>query len=123
MSSVNFGYQFPSLKGIQAGREYYVSQCPVRLLPRIFTFDDSELPVDARAQRTLNRQRIPEIARYIVENRDEYVFSAITESIDAEVSFEQLEKDHLKPQTEGNKGDNLLWKRHIVLVEVFRCNN
>ena len=91
MSSVNFGYQFPSLKGIQAGREYYVSQCPVRLLPRIFTFDDSELPVDARAQRTLNRQRIPEIARYIVENRDEYVFSAITASIDAEVSFESLD--------------------------------
>ena len=94
MSSVNFGYQFPSLKGIQAGKEYYVSQCPVRLLPRIFTFDDSELPVDARAQRTLNRQRIPEIARYIVENRDEYVFSAITASIDAEVSFESLDKDH-----------------------------
>lgn len=94
MSSVNFGYQFPSLKGIQAGREYYISQCPVRILPRIFTFDDSDLPVDARAQRVLNRQRIPEIARYIVNNRDEYVFSAITASIDAEVKFEPIDKDH-----------------------------
>jgi DNA sulfur modification protein DndB len=94
MSSVNFGYQFPSLKGVQAGREYYISQCPVRILPRIFTFDDSDLPVDARAQRVLNRQRIPEIARYIVNNRDEYVFSAITASIDAEVKFEPIDSDH-----------------------------
>jgi len=94
MSSINFGYQFPSLKGIQAGREYYISQCPVRILPRIFTFDDSDLPVDARAQRVLNRQRIPEIARYIVNNRDEYVFSAITASIDAEVKFEPIDNEH-----------------------------
>ncbi len=94
MSSVNFGYQFPSLKGIQAGREYYISQCPVRILPRIFTFDDSDLPVDARAQRVLNRHRIPEIARYIVNNRDEYVFSAITASIDAEVKFEPIDNEH-----------------------------
>jgi DNA sulfur modification protein DndB len=90
MSTAKLGYQFPSLRGIQAGREYYISQCPVRLLPRIFTFDDSDLPVEARAQRILNRQRIPEIARYILNNKDEYVFSAITASIDADVKFEPL---------------------------------
>jgi len=92
MSSSKFGYQFPSLKGSQAGRDYFISQCPIRLLPKIFANDDSDLPVEARAQRTLNKARIPEITRYILDNRDEYVFSAITASIDADVSFEPLDE-------------------------------
>jgi DNA sulfur modification protein DndB len=94
MSSSKFGYQFPSLKGIQAGREYFISQCPIRLLPRIFAFDDSDLPVEARAQRTLNKDRVPEITRYILQNRNEYVFSAITASIDAEVTFTPLDSEN-----------------------------
>ena len=83
-----FEYRFPAIRGIQAGREYYVSQCPLRLLPRLFTFDDTELPVEVRAQRTLNRQRLPEMASYVVENRKDYVFSAITASVDGELHFE-----------------------------------
>jgi|694.fasta_scaffold41424_5 DNA sulfur modification protein DndB len=94
MSSSKFGYQFPSLKGIQAGREYFISQCPIRLLPRIFAFDDSDLPVEARAQRTLNKDRVPEITRYILQNRNEYVFSAITASIDADVTFTPLDSEN-----------------------------
>ena len=92
MSSPVFGYQFPSLRGIQAGRSYYISQCPLRLLPRLFSKDDSDLPVEARAQRTLNQERIPEITRYILDNREEYVFSAITASIDGAVRFEALDE-------------------------------
>jgi DNA sulfur modification protein DndB len=94
MSSSKFGYQFPSLRGTQAGRDYFISQCPIRLLPRIFAFDDSDLPVEARAQRTLNKDRVPEITRYILQNRNEYVFSAITASIDADVSFTPLDNEN-----------------------------
>ena len=36
---------------------------------------------------------MPEIARYIVNNRDGYAFSAITASIDAEVSFDPIGGD------------------------------
>jgi DNA sulfur modification protein DndB len=83
-----FEYVFPAIRGIQAGREYYVSMCPLRLLPKIFLFNEEELVPELRAQRLLNRGRLPEIARYIVENRDSYVFSAITASVDADVRFE-----------------------------------
>lgn len=85
-----FGYAFPAIRGVQARREFYVSMCPLRLIPRIFLFDDDELAPEVRAQRVLNRARIPELARYIVGNRDDYVFSAITASIDAEIRFESL---------------------------------
>src|SRR5436309_10670450 len=84
----SFSYVFSALRGRQAGREYYVAMCPLKLIPKIFLFDEDEIPPELRAQRTLNRARVPEIARYLVENPKEYVFSAITACVDAEVRFE-----------------------------------
>ena len=86
-----FEYVFPAIRGIQAKREYYVSMCPMRLLPKLFLFDDEELVPELRAQRQLNNARLPELSRYITENVENYVFSAITVSIDGEVSFDQLD--------------------------------
>ena len=83
-----FEYVFPSIRGIQAGREYYISMCPVRLIPRIFLFDEDELRPELRAQRSLNKQRVPEMARYILKNPKAYTFSALTASIDGKVKFE-----------------------------------
>ena len=85
--NVQFGYTFPAIRGIQAGREFFTSMCPLRLLPRLFLFNDAELLPELRAQRLLNRGRLPEMARYVVENPDSYTFSAITASIDGEVTF------------------------------------
>jgi DNA sulfur modification protein DndB len=62
--------------------------CPLRLIPRLFLFDEEELPPEMRAQRTLNKARVPEIARYILDNPTSYVFSALTASVDARVQFE-----------------------------------
>ena len=83
-----FEYVFPAIRGVQAGREFFVSMCPLRLIPKVFLFDEDELVPELRAQRVLNRGRLPEIARYIVDNTDSYVFSALTASIDGEVRFE-----------------------------------
>lgn len=88
--TASFEYVFPSIRGTQAGREFYVSMCPLRLIPKIFLFDEEELKPELRAQRLLNRSRVPEMARYIVENKNDYVFSSITASIDGDVSFVPL---------------------------------
>jgi DNA sulfur modification protein DndB len=84
----NYTYTFPALKGIQAGREYYVAMCPLKLLPKIFLFDEASLPPQLRAQRSLNTARIPDIARYVLTNQRDYAFSAITASVDGDVQFE-----------------------------------
>lgn len=86
----NFSYVFPAIRGVQAAREFYVSMCPLRLLPKLFQFDDEELLPELRAQRTLNKGRVPEIARYILENKSSYTFSAITASIDGEIDFQPI---------------------------------
>ncbi len=88
--SAPFEYVFPAIRGVQAKREYYVSMCPMRLIPRIFLFNEEELVPELRAQRVLNKGRVPEMARYIVGNRDSYTFSAITASIDGDVRFDPL---------------------------------
>ena len=87
----SFLYSFPAIRGVQAGREYYVSMCPLKLIPKLFHFDDVELEPELRAQRILNKNRIPSIANYLVENKDNYTFSAITVSIDGECHFETVE--------------------------------
>jgi DNA sulfur modification protein DndB len=88
-----FSYAFPAIRGVQAGREFYVSMCPLRLLRKLFVFDDEELVPELRAQRTLNKARVPEIARYIVNNQGSYTFSAITVSVDGELKFEPVAGD------------------------------
>ncbi|WP_295856888.1 DNA sulfur modification protein DndB [uncultured Xylophilus sp.] len=88
--SHEFSFVFPAIRGVQAGREYYVSMCPLRLLPRLFLFDEEELMPEVRAQRSLNKARVPEIARYITDNPNSYTFSAITASVDGGVQFEAL---------------------------------
>lgn len=87
-----YNYQFTALRGIQAGREYYVAMCPLKLIPKIFLFDEEEIPTELRAQRVLNRARVPDIAKYIVNNPEDYVFSSITASIDGEVNFDPLDE-------------------------------
>jgi DNA sulfur modification protein DndB len=60
------------------------------MLRQISIFDEDELPPELRAQRTLNKARIPEISNYIIDNPNDYAFSALTVSIDSAVSFEPL---------------------------------
>lgn len=81
---------FPVIRGLQARREYFVAMWSLRMLRQISIFDEDELPPELRAQRTLNKGRIPEIAGYMLDNPDDYVFSALTVSIDSDVSFEPL---------------------------------
>jgi len=108
----SFSYVFSALRGVQAGRDYYVAMCPLKLIPKIFLFDEDEIPPDLRAQRTLNRARVPEIARYITENPKEYVFSAITACVDGEVKFESFGVDS------GHIG-----KLHVPMTAKFIIND
>ena len=67
--------------------------CPLRLLPKLFLFNEDEMVPELRAQRQLNKARLPEMARYVLENPDDYVFSAITASVDADVRFDPFGGD------------------------------
>ena len=85
--NLDTAYSFDALRGIQAGREFYVAMCPLKIIPKLFIFNDEELPPQFRAQRVLKDSRIPSIANYIVNNSKEYVFSSLTASVDGAMRF------------------------------------
>lgn len=84
---MEFAYRFPAVRGRQARREYYIAMVPLRLLSRLFVNDDEYVLPEYRAQRKLNTSRLPVIKRYMLDNRDSYVFSALAASIDGEYQF------------------------------------
>ena len=86
---MDFAYKFPVVKGIQAGREYYIVMVPLKMISKIFPRDDEYVLPEYRAQRRLNEARIPVISKYIIENRDSYVFSALAASIDGKFEFHE----------------------------------
>ena len=84
---MDFVYKFPAVRGIQAGREYYISMVPLKMIPKLFPTDEEYIAPEYRAQRKLNEARVPIISKYITENLDTYVFSALAASIDGEFRF------------------------------------
>lgn len=84
---MDYTYKFPVVKGKQAKREYYIAMVPLKMISKLFPNEDEVVQPEFRAQRRLNETRIPVISRYITENRDSYVFSALAASIDGEFNF------------------------------------
>ena len=94
----DYQLSFPAIRGRQAGRDYYVAMCPLHVAVDIIKLndDDSTIPAELRAQRVLNKNRVPEIAEYIIENPENYAFSSLTVSIDSAVKFEPMGKEGIQ---------------------------
>jgi DNA sulfur modification protein DndB len=74
-------YQFPCVRGIQSGCEYYTSMIPVRLLSKLFVLESEEMPAEMRAQRKLNVTRAHKLKDYVLTS-EKYTLSSVTVSID-----------------------------------------
>jgi DNA sulfur modification protein DndB len=85
-----FCHSFPAIRGIQAGKPCYIAMCPMRIIPTLFKFDEEEVPAELRAQRALNKSRIPEISSYLTDNPNDYTLSSLTASVNAMVNFVPL---------------------------------
>lgn len=88
-----FEFQFPAVRGVQAGREFYIAMCPLGVIPKVFVPDESSQLAHERGQRILNKRRVPKIAQFLLENPRDYAFSAITACIDGSASFEPIGED------------------------------
>ncbi len=89
MSKNGEWFGFDAMQGIQAGREFYVAMCPLKVIPKLFVFADLDLPPELRAQRKLRKSRIPALKNYILNNPNEYIFSSLTASVDGNMKFKQ----------------------------------
>ena len=85
-------HTFEAIKGKQAGCNFYIAMCTLRSVAKLFTFKDTVIPAEYRAQRTLRKSRIPKIRDYILTNTTDYTFSSITVSVDGKIKFEPVSK-------------------------------
>lgn len=92
---MDFSYRFPAVKGVQAKKDYYITMIPLKYLVKILPEPGEYLPPEYRAQRRINEQRIPGMKSYVIENRDSYIFSSLTASIDGEFHFEEMGIDNV----------------------------
>ncbi len=83
--------KFPAMQGTIGQRPYYSCLMKLSTVPKMFTFRDwIEFAPEDREQRVLNTKRVPDIARYMLENEEGYLFSSITASYRCEVKFKPL---------------------------------
>ena len=80
-------YGFDAIRGTQAKREFYVAMCPLKIIPKLFIFNDYDIPPELRAQRIMKDSRIPAIKNYILNNPEDYTFSSLTASVDGTMKF------------------------------------
>lgn len=82
---------FPAMEGVIGQRTYYSCLMKLNAIPKMFTFRDwAEFSPEEREQRILNKNRIPDIAKYILDYEDGYLFSSITASYKCQVEFKAI---------------------------------
>lgn len=83
---------FPAMRGEIGQRTYYSCLMKLSSIPKMFTFRDwAEFTPEDREQRVLNSKRVPEIAKYMLDNEDGYLFASITASYKCDVHFKPLD--------------------------------
>jgi DNA sulfur modification protein DndB len=86
----------PAMKGTIGGQTYYATLMKLNAVPKMFSFRDwAEFTPEDREQRILNKKRVPEIARYILDNEEGYLFSSITASYKCDVQFKPVDGNGL----------------------------
>lgn len=92
---------FPAIKGIQSGLTFYTVLASYKDLKKNFIFDDSDLPIEMRQQRSLNEGRALAFAKYIKDNPSSYVTGAVVGTIDNSVRFIPLESPFVEDDSVG----------------------
>lgn len=78
------------------GRTYFSTLMKLNAVPKMFSFRDwAEFTPEDREQRILNKKRVPDIAKYILDNEDGYLFASITASYKCPVTFKSIDGNGL----------------------------
>ena len=120
----------PAMRGRMGSRTYYSCLMPLSAIPNMFKFTNwADISPEAREQRVLNERRVPDLASYIVENEDDYLFSSITASFRNEPEFtpqEGIESDNALGVLKIKLGDDLIINdgqhRAAGIVEAIKLN-
>lgn len=81
------------MRGKMGSRTYYSCLMPMSGVPQFFKFTNwAGISPEDREQRVLNEKRVPELAAYIENNEEDFLFSSITASYKSEPRFEPYQE-------------------------------
>jgi DNA sulfur modification protein DndB len=86
-------YSFVAIRGRQGQSDYFLIQCPLWLVPRLFLFDELEVPVSLRMGHTVTATIVAEVARYLTVRHKDYVLPPLVASTDCDVTFEPFQAE------------------------------
>jgi len=84
---------FTAIEGRQGAHRYYLIQCPLRLIPRLFLFDEGEVPAQLRRSRLLNAAKVADITQYLTSKPENYILAPLVASVDEAITFEPLDAE------------------------------
>ncbi|HSH62098.1 MAG TPA: DNA sulfur modification protein DndB [Acidimicrobiales bacterium] len=87
-------FNVPATRGRMGNTEFFTGVFPLGAVAKLFAYDPYKMAgllPEQRTQRELKKNRIPEIAEYILEH-DDYVFSSVTVSVGGKIEFEPVEE-------------------------------
>ena len=76
MSDV-FTIKFPAVRGIQAGRPFYLATVPFKVLGKFLQLDTAGAVLE-RSQRDVNVTRANGVSTYIIDNKESYIIPSLT---------------------------------------------
>ncbi len=85
----DFEIHVPAIRGVQAGRPFYIALCPAKFIPRLIPLESPGALEASSSGRVADRSRSQEIARYLAGNPDSYVLPAITCFVNGNVDFDE----------------------------------
>ncbi|EKO3894364.1 DNA sulfur modification protein DndB [Vibrio metschnikovii] len=93
--SNDFCYEFPVVRGQQAGRIFYMATVPMRVVQNMFKLDTGDGSALSRSQREVNLTRAKKFADYLKQNKSSFVLPALTGfvNVDPDMSVEFKESN------------------------------
>lgn len=83
-------YSLPGILGHQGKYDYYLIQCPARLLSRLFLFNEPDVPIEIRRGRSIDPAYVADIVTYFISSQESYTIAPLIASVDDAVKFKPL---------------------------------
>lgn len=86
-------YSLPGILGHQGKYDYYLMQCPARLLSRLFLFNETDVPTELRRGRAIDPSCVADIVAYLMSNQESYTIAPLIATVDSAVKFDPMSSE------------------------------
>jgi DNA sulfur modification protein DndB len=86
-------YSLAAIRGYQGKHTYYLIQCPMTLLARVFLFDETEVPAALRQGRLVEFSQVLDLKNYLLSHSDSYTLPPLVAVVDRDINFTPVTDD------------------------------